>query len=118
MGRSEESPPHDSYANPTPRESLKSPRESALDTDDVSELLAAGMAGPGAMGSHGSGLGSPKGSAGSSFSQRFLGQPQMEVTDRIGKNMSLLEVSDMGTGDYRQVRVRVRVRVRLGLGFG
>merc|ERR1711965_840988 len=26
----------------------------------------------------------------------------MEQAERLGKNMSLLEVSDMGTGDYRQ----------------
>jgi len=31
-----------------------------------------------------------------------ISQPQMEQNERVGKNMSLLEVADMGTGDYRQ----------------
>ena len=34
--------------------------------------------------------------------QLLVDQPTMEVGERVGKNMSLLEVSDMGTGDYRQ----------------
>ena len=32
----------------------------------------------------------------------IVNQPQMEIGERVGKNMRLLEISDMGTGDYRQ----------------
>ncbi|KAL3927713.1 MAG: hypothetical protein SGPRY_002698, partial [Prymnesium sp.] len=35
-------------------------------------------------------------------SMEAVSQPGMEVSQRVGKNMSLLEISDMGTGDYRQ----------------
>lgn len=31
-----------------------------------------------------------------------VAQPKMDALERVGKNMSLAELSDMGTGDYRQ----------------